>query len=41
MGCWSSGNYGGAVKMNAGGHGSDMKASIESVDVLDTKTNLN
>ncbi|GIR34751.1 MAG: hypothetical protein CM15mP49_01360 [Actinomycetota bacterium] len=26
--------------MNAGGHGSDMKASIESVDVLDTKTNL-
>ena len=34
------GTIGGAVKMNAGGHGSDMKASIESVDVLDTKTNL-
>ena len=34
------GTVGGAVKMNAGGHGSDMKASIESVDVLDTKTNL-
>ena len=26
--------------MNVGGHGSDMKASIESVDVLDTKTSL-
>ena len=34
------GTIGGAVKMNAGGHGSDMKASIESVDVLETKTNL-
>ena len=34
------GTIGGAVKMNAGGHGSDMEASIESVDVLDTKTSL-
>lgn len=34
------GTIGGAVKMNAGGHGSDMKASIESVDVLDTRTSL-
>jgi len=34
------GTIGGAVKMNAGGHGSDMKASIKSVDVLDTKTSL-
>ena len=32
------GTIGGAVKMNAGGHGSDMKASIESADVIDTRT---
>ena len=34
------GTIGGAVKMNAGGHGSDMKASIESVDVLDMRTSV-
>ena len=27
------GTFGGAVAMNAGGHGSDMKASVEAVDV--------
>tara|TARA_X000000368_G_scaffold11229_1_gene9008 strand:+ start:454 stop:1368 length:915 start_codon:yes stop_codon:yes gene_type:complete len=32
------GTIGGAVKMNAGGHGSDMKASVESVEVFDIKT---
>ena len=32
------GTIGGAVKMNEGGHGSDMKASVESVEVFDIKT---
>ena len=32
------GTVGGAVKMNAGGHGSDMSLNIESVEVIDTKT---
>lgn len=34
------GTIGGAVKMNAGGHGSDMSLSIESVDLVDTKTGV-
>lgn len=34
------GTVGGAVKMNAGGHGSDMSLSIESVDLVDTKTGV-
>ena len=36
------GSVGGAVRMNAGGHGSDIASSIESVKVLDRKsTRLN
>lgn len=32
------GSIGGAVRMNAGGHGSDMAASVEEVHVLDLRT---
>ncbi len=32
------GSIGGAVRMNAGGHGSDMAASLEGVRVLDLRT---
>ncbi len=32
------GNVGGAVRMNAGGHGSDMKSCLESVEIGDLKT---
>lgn len=32
------GTIGGAVRMNAGGHGSDMAASVEAADVLDARS---
>lgn len=32
------GSVGGAVRMNAGGHGSDMAATLSSVEILDTST---
>jgi len=34
------GTIGGAVRMNAGGHGSDMAAAVESVTVLDPRTGV-
>jgi UDP-N-acetylmuramate dehydrogenase len=34
------GSVGGAVRMNAGGHGSDMAASVQSADVVDFATGI-